>query len=269
MNAIKQILFMGLCSFGIALFTKTSTALHVSTGFSINHVPYSFYTGYLGDNYRISKPKTTLTPNVMASYSYTWSDFVSPLTGCDDAQFTLGLTFYAAFGKQKFKATLSNNSTGADNLFGLQDLVDTRLYLLGSYQLWKSKNIDNSKELWLTSGLGLAFNMLKRFTLYEKETNAAIGVQFAETKPFTFSPFIGIDWYYKITEKYSIKGSYAYSYARSSYRKRIVTYKPDANASNNYQILYNATVGLVMNLQSAPEMTIHSQILSIGLTRKF
>ena len=260
---------MGSFPLPLLLIAKTHNTMNVATGFSINTLQNSFYTGYLGDHYTISKPNTAVTPHVMASFSHTWSDFVSPLTGNDDAQFTLGLTFYAAWAKQKFKSSISNDSTGIDNLFGLHDLVDTRVYILGSYQLWQSKNRDNNKELWLTSGLGLALNLLKRFTLYESATNAAIGVQFGETKPFAFSPFIGIDWYHTLTEKYSIKCSCAYSYARSCYKKRIITYKPDTNASNNYQVLYNATVGLTMDLQSAPEITVHSQILSIGLVRKF
>jgi hypothetical protein len=58
--------------------------MNVATGFSVNSIPYSFYTGYLSDHYTISKSETAVVPHILVSLSHAWSGIVSPLTGNDD-----------------------------------------------------------------------------------------------------------------------------------------------------------------------------------------
>ncbi len=125
-------------------------------------------------------------------------------------------------------------------------------------------------ELFLTSGIGLSFNLLKNFTLYEEDNNAAIGSRLDGTSaPVTIAPFVGLDWQHNFGDDWALKISYAYSYARTRYQPSITTYQPDAAASHDYQIDYQRNRSSLVNLQLPPEFTVHSQIFSFGITKKF
>ncbi len=142
-KATQILLIYFLASTSLLLSAQTCNEINVATGFSVNSMPSSFYTGYFGNRYTLSKAVTAVAPHVMVSLTHTWQEIVSPFTGSPHAQFSLSLTFYGAWSKQKFKMNLSDDSNGAANLFAQQDLVDTRLYVLGSYQLWQSNNASN------------------------------------------------------------------------------------------------------------------------------
>lgn len=245
------------------------SAVHVngvysSTGISAYSMNAIEYKDSSGQFQSIAHPESCVAPHVMFGIQHTWDDIFSGITGHKGGAFSLAAEFYGAFKKQGFKGSLVNQTTGAQNLMVKQDLVDTRLYFSTRYRMYHY----NTMQLWLAAGLGVAFNLLNRFTWYESSTNANTGASL-RTHPWIFTPRLSLEFQHCLGNNYFVTALYAFSHARTRYHSLVHIEPADPAASAFYQNLYQINAAAIVNVQTPPSITVHNHVLSVGLSKQF